>query len=70
MKFWEYIRGIEPAPTARIVLRYVIGGVIFNSPELGLYLAADPYIVASVAALVAAGVEWAYLRAKAYGWAT
>jgi len=61
---------IDWAPTARNFLRYIIGGAFFGSDSIGLFLSTDPMIVQIVAALIAAAVEWLYLRAKALGWTT
>lgn len=58
------------APTARNALRYLIGGALFNSPEIGAFLAADPYIVGLTALAIGGAVEWVYTRAKRLGWAT
>lgn len=56
------------APLARIVLRYIIGGVI--GAAQGDMLAADPDVVTVVALGIGAGVEIAYGIAKRKGWAT
>lgn len=61
--------------TARIVLRYIVGGFIAGSPALGKELASDPDLVLFVsggiafgAAGVGAAVEWFYAQAKKRGW--
>jgi len=56
------------APIARIVLRYIIGGVI--GAAQGDMLAADPDIVTFAALAIGAAVEGAYAIAKRKGWAT
>jgi hypothetical protein len=56
------------APIARIVLRYIIGGVI--GAAQGDMLAADPDIVTFVALALGAAVEGAYAIAKRKGWTT
>jgi hypothetical protein len=58
------------APIARIVLRYLIGGVAVGSMTLGDELAADPDIVLAVSLGIGALVEAAYAAAKRKGWAT
>ena len=58
------------APYARIVLRYVVGGVIMGSAQIGDRLAADPDLVMIAAGLIGAGVEAAYLIARRKGWRT
>lgn len=57
-------------PVARIVLRYVVGGLIMGSASIGERLAADPDLVMAVAALLGAAVEGAYWLAKRRGWRT
>jgi hypothetical protein len=59
---------MQYAPIARIVLRYVIGGVIGASQ--GDMLAADPDVVTVAALAIGAAVEAAYALAKRKGWAT
>lgn len=56
------------APIARIILRYIIGGVI--GAAQGDMLAADPDVVTVVALGLGAAVEVAYAAAKKKGWAT
>lgn len=56
------------APIARIILRYIIGGVI--GAAQGDMLAADPDVVTVVALGLGATVEVAYAVAKKKGWAT
>jgi len=56
------------APIARIVLRYIIGGVI--GAAQGDMLAADPDMVTLVALALGAAVEGAYAIAKRKGWTT
>ena len=56
------------APIARIVLRYIIGGVI--GVAQGDMLAADPDMVTFVALALGAAVEGAYAIAKRKGWTT
>ncbi|MGR1582424.1 hypothetical protein ACSSNL_13280 [Thalassobius sp. S69A] len=58
------------APIARIVLRYIAGGVVFGSVAIGDRLAADPDIVMVTGALIGAMVEGAYYLAKRRGWRT
>lgn len=55
-------------PIARIVLRYVVGGVV--GLEAGAALAGDPDVVLYVALAIGALVEAAYGVAKRRGWAT
>lgn len=54
------------APLARIVLRYIIGGVIVAGQ--GDMLAADPDLVTMVALGIGAAVEGLYVFAKRKGW--
>lgn len=56
------------APIARIVLRYVIGGVI--GAAQGNMLASDPDLVTLVALGIGAAVEGLYVVAKRRGWTT
>ena len=56
------------APLARIVLRYIIGGVM--GMEAGNLLAGDPDVVFYVALGLGAVVEVLYTYAKRKGWAT
>jgi hypothetical protein len=56
------------APLARIVLRYIIGGVL--GMEAGALLAGDPDVVFYVALGIGAVVEVLYAYAKRKGWAT
>jgi hypothetical protein len=56
------------APVARIVLRYIIGGIV--GMETGAILAGDPDVVLYVALGIGAAVEAAYAAAKRKGWAT
>jgi hypothetical protein len=56
------------APIARIVLRYIIGGII--GAAQGDMLAADPDVVTVVALGIGAAVEVVYAVAKRKGWAT
>jgi hypothetical protein len=59
---------MQYAPIARIVLRYVIGGII--GAAHGDMLAADPDVVTVAALALGAAVEAAYALAKRKGWAT
>ena len=59
---------MQYAPIARIVLRYVIGGVI--GAAQGDMLASDPDVVTVAALGLGAAVEAAYALAKRKGWAT
>lgn len=56
------------APLARIVLRYIVGGVV--GMEAGAVLAGDPDVVFYVALAIGALVEVVYAYAKRRGWAT
>jgi len=56
------------APIARIILRYVVGGMV--SVHAGDLLAGDPDVVSVTAMLVGVGVELAYTTAKRRGWST
>jgi hypothetical protein len=56
------------APLARIILRYIIGGII--GMETGAILAGDPDVVLYVALGIGAAVEGIYALAKNKGWAT
>ena len=56
------------APVARIVLRYVVGGVIGLAQ--GNMLASDPDVVTMVAAGIGIAVEAVYAIAKRKGWTT
>ena len=53
---------------ARIALRYIVGGVIMGSEQIGEQLAADPDLVMAVAGLIGLGVEAFYVLAKRKGW--
>ncbi len=55
------------APLARIVLRYLVGAAFVSSPEIGKQLAADPDVIAFVAAGIGVAVEAAYAWAKKRG---
>ena len=59
---------MQYAPIARIILRYVIGGII--GAAQGDMLAADPDVVTVAALAIGAAVEAAYALAKRKGWAT
>lgn len=56
------------APIARIILRYIIGGIV--GAAQGDMLAADPDLVTFVALAVGAAVEGVYAFAKRKGWRT
>lgn len=56
------------APIARIILRYIVGGVL--GLEVGDLLAGDPDIVFYAAMGIGAAVEGAYALAKRKGWTT
>lgn len=56
------------APLARIVLRYIIGGIV--GMETGAILAGDPDVVLYVALGLGAVVEGLYAYAVRKGWAT
>lgn len=56
------------APIARIMLRYVVGGI--GGMQLGDVLAGDPDVVFYVAIGIGAAVEGVYAYAKRKGWAT
>jgi hypothetical protein len=56
------------APTARILLRYVVGAVL--GLDAGNTLAGDPDVVTILALLIGAAVEVVYSIAKKKGWAT
>ena len=56
------------APLARIILRYIIGGIV--GMETGAILAGDPDVVLYAALGIGAVVEAAYAAAKRKGWAT
>lgn len=56
------------APIARIILRYVVGGVVGMAQ--GDMLAGDPDVVSVIALAIGATVEAAYFMAKRKGWAT
>lgn len=58
------------APYARIALRYVVGAALMGSTQIGTQLAADPDLVAAVAAGIGVVVEGAYALAKRKGGAT
>ena len=53
---------------ARIILRYIVGGLLVGSVAAGDKLAADPDLVMALAALVGIGVEGFYAVAKRKGW--
>lgn len=56
------------APLARILLRYVVGGVV--GMEAGDLLAGDPDIVFYAAMGIGAAIEAAYTLAKKWDWTT
>lgn len=56
------------APIARIILRYIVGGVV--GLEAGDLLAGDPDVVFYAAMGIGAAVETAYAFAKKKGWTT
>jgi len=56
------------APVARIAIRYGVGAIIGMAHAE--QLAADPDIVTTVAMVIGAAVEAAYVFAKKKGWAT
>ena len=56
------------APLARIILRYIIGGIV--GMETGAILAGDPDVVLYAALGIGAAVEAVYAYAKRKGWAT
>ena len=56
------------APLARIILRYIIGGIV--GMETGAILAGDPDVVLYVALGIGAAVEAVYAYAKRKGWST
>lgn len=56
------------APIARIIVRYIVGGVL--GMETGEILAGDPDVIAFVALGVGAATEFAYATAKRKGWTT
>lgn len=58
------------APLARIILRYIIGGVVVGSAAVGEKLAADPDFVAIAALALGFVIEGLYAAAKRKGWAT
>lgn len=53
---------------ARIILRYIVGGVIVGSAAVGERLAANPDLVMVVAGAVGVGIETFYAIAKKRGW--
>lgn len=53
---------------ARIILRYVAGGLVLGSPVVGERLAQDPDLVMLVGALVGIATEGFYYLAKRRGW--
>ena len=61
-------QGMNYSPIARIILRYIIGGII--GAAQGDMLAADPDVVTLVALGIGAGVEIAYAVAVKRGRAT
>lgn len=58
------------APLARIILRYVVGGVAIGSQTVGAQLAADPDLVLYASLGLAALTEGTYAVAKKKGWST
>lgn len=56
------------AAIARVILRYVVGGVFMGSVVVGDKLALDPDVVELVALGVGAAVEGFYVLAKRNGW--
>jgi len=61
---------IMNAAVARIILRYLVGGAVAGSVEIGHRLATDPDIVMLVAFAIGAAVEGFYALAKRRGWTT
>jgi len=60
------------APYARIVARYIIGGI--GGTAVGDAIVNDPdlmnLLTMALSGVGAAAVEWVYAKAKARGWAT
>lgn len=61
---------MDYAPWARIILRYIVGGILMASPQVGEQLATDPDLVAVLALVIGAGVEGFYIYARRKGGAT
>lgn len=53
---------------ARIILRYIVGGLLVGSVAAGDKLAADPDLVMALAAAIGIAVESFYVVAKRRGW--
>jgi preprotein translocase subunit Sec61beta len=61
---------MEWAPVARIILRYLAGGMILGSDTVGETLAADPDLVMVVGLIIGSIVELLYAYAKRKNWTT
>ena len=58
------------APIARIILRYIAGGLMLGSGEVGDRLAMDDDLVLALGLGIGVVVEGAYAIAKRKGWTT
>jgi hypothetical protein len=56
------------APIIRIVLRYVVGGLMMGSIAMGEQFAADPDIVITLSAVVGLAVEGFWIASRKLGW--
>jgi hypothetical protein len=56
------------APIIRIVLRYVVGGLMMGSIAMGEQFAADPDIVITLSAAVGVVVEGFWIASRKLGW--
>jgi hypothetical protein len=56
------------APIIRILLRYVVGGLMMGSIAMGEQFAADPDIVITLSAVVGLAVEGFWIASRKLGW--
>jgi hypothetical protein len=56
------------APVIRIVLRYIVGGLMMGSIAMGEQFAADPDIVITLSAVVSLAVEGFWIASRKLGW--
>jgi hypothetical protein len=56
------------APIIRIVLRYIVGGLMMGSITMGEQFAADPDIVITLSAVVSLAVEGFWIASRRLGW--
>lgn len=64
----ELISSVANGATARLLLRYVVGGLFMGSVAIGNELALDPDLVEASAVLIGLCIEGFYFLAKKRGW--